>query len=261
MAPVLRAARRAKYFFENETFRAYVQNIEVEGERFQFRIADPVGRRWYGEADWSHFKQIELLKEMTAPDDVVFYCGAHHGMMCLPVARRLRDAHNMICVEAHPRNAKILRENLRLNGLGAAQVIERAVGGSTGEVEFVDNGNAAVAAHDRALPHFRVRMDTLDNFCAELGVWPTLVVLDIEGAEVGALEGAAKLLARRPKWQIEVHSPDIRQRFGEDPNRIWELLGPGDYAFRVQEEDRSGEAREVDRCEFVERVQLYAVPR
>lgn len=71
---------------------------------------------------------------------------------------------------------------------------------------------------------------TLDGFCAEHGIDRVdFIRMDIEGAELRALQGALKILDRdRPHVLLEIHPVMLQARFGasgEDVLQIFEKLG------------------------------------
>jgi FkbM family methyltransferase len=98
-----------------------------------------------------------------------------------------------------------------------AEVRMVAVSDRDGEVTLVDvEDQLRTRAHEAAK---RLNFDdygqivvpcvTLDSVMAEVGC-PDFVNMDIEGSELDALHGAAKLLTeRRTSWLIEFHSQDL----------------------------------------------------
>lgn len=72
-----------------------------------------------------------------------------------------------------------------------------------------------------------VHVSTLD---AELGdSRPRVVKIDVEGAEVEVLRGAAELLARARPLIIFEHVPATAALYGASPGEPWELLSELDY--------------------------------
>jgi hypothetical protein len=56
-----------------------------------------------------------------------------------------------------------------------------------------------------------VSQTTLDELAEQYGL-PDLIKMDIEGAELDALQGASNVLLHGPSLFIEVHSPDLVDR-------------------------------------------------
>jgi FkbM family methyltransferase len=51
---------------------------------------------------------------------------------------------------------------------------------------------------------------TLDYYCNANSVWPSIIKMDVEGAEVDVLRGAANLISqKRTKWIISTHSSSL----------------------------------------------------
>ena len=76
---------------------------------------------------------------------------------------------------------------------------------------------------ERGAPEYiDVEVSTLDEELA--GESPALIKIDVEGAELGVLEGSLGLLSRaRPKIVFE-HVPDTSALYGHAPGEIWDLL-------------------------------------
>jgi FkbM family methyltransferase len=72
-----------------------------------------------------------------------------------------------------------------------------------------------------------VELSTLD---AELaGVTPSVIKIDVEGAELGVLEGACQTLAHARPVLIFEHVPATAGLYGEAPDAVWKLLAELGY--------------------------------
>lgn len=161
----------------------------------------------------------QLIFESLQPGDVFYDVGANAGYFSLVGAKAVGKDGNVVAFDPHPHNAHTIGEQIRLNDLGANCVVEPfAIADRSGQCQFVlafPNANAHI--HDINAPHVTdngntidVPMETLDNYVAT-HPWPTLIKMDIEGAEVAALAGATQLLHsdRRPAWLISTHSAEL----------------------------------------------------
>ena len=65
----------------------------------------------------------------------------------------------------------------------------------------------------------------LDEFISKNNFSPNLIKIDIEGAEVGVLEGASNILnEKKSVFIVEIHPEYITENFGEDLNMIPKLF-------------------------------------
>ncbi|WP_331587428.1 FkbM family methyltransferase [Phenylobacterium sp.] len=90
---------------------------------------------------------------------------------------------------------------------------------------------------------------TLDDFCAEHGVAKVdFIRMDIEGAELMALRGAARILDRdRPHVLIEIHPQMLEARFGGTAEQVIDLFRGRGYRMFALNGDRLEECFEVAR--------------
>lgn len=213
-APVLAVLRGARGFAERIRFRPYVTDIRLLDHPFRFLIADPWARAWYTPRAQNANPHLRwLVEQMLAPGDVVLQCGAHHGLATLAMARRVGPEGAVYCVEPHARNAAVIARNAALNGLTNVHTVVRAIGGHTGAIGLTHGSHtSAPVPGARGVPTFAARASTLDDLVDELGIRPDLVVLDIGGLEVTAIGASPRLVARGPRWAIEVHPEDLRLR-------------------------------------------------
>jgi FkbM family methyltransferase len=109
-------------------------------------------------------------------------------------------------VEAAPSTAAVLRRNLGANDLGRVRVVEAAVGppGVDRVTLRFDPRHMGRAALDGGTGSGsqEVPATTLDDVCRELD-HIRLIKIDVEGAELAALEGGARTLARTEAVVLE----------------------------------------------------------
>jgi FkbM family methyltransferase len=151
----------------------------------------------------------------------VFYdVGASLGFFSLVAARAVGSTGQVNSFEPFPRTSARLRALMTANNIGHCTVIERAVSSSEGTADFfvADGDNAATPSlfQGKNTRKLTVETVTLDGFAASHRP-PDLIKLDVEGAEVVALQGATRLLAseRPPRWIIEVHSEECDRGVNE----------------------------------------------
>lgn len=154
----------------------------------------------------------ELLVSLVRPGSVVYDLGANAGFFTLLASRLVGPAGKVYAFEPLPANLDVLRRHLALNRAANVTVVAAAVGDRDGSARFEGSGSKARlgdgGAHGTAIEVTAVRIDTLIAH-GELAP-ATLVKLDVEGAELAALQGMDRLLRDvRPRLLIEFHGRHI----------------------------------------------------
>lgn len=78
-------------------------------------------------------------------------------------------------------------------------------------------------AHAEEVEQITVRLDKLDDALPE-GYVPSLIKIDVEGAELLVLRGAVETLARHRPFVIFEHGIGGADLYGSQPGELWELL-------------------------------------
>jgi FkbM family methyltransferase len=155
--------------------------------------------------------EIATIAGLATPGSTTIDVGANIGMYAVTLAMAIGGEGRVLAFEPVPRTAEKLRSNLALNGLTNVEVVEEAVGESTGFAELQLANDSAYASlvnvkQRRATGDtLRVPIVTLDE------IWkkrhrPRVSVckIDVEGAELLVLEGAKTMLAAcRPALLLE----------------------------------------------------------
>ena len=163
-----------------------------------------------GEYDW---KEVQLLSRLLNRTSRVAVVGAHIGAVLIPLVR-MAALRSAIAYEPSPRNFKLLQINLVQSGLN--QVVEAknvAVGEQSGRARFTENrintGNSRLSAHSG---NVEVALETLDATIPDEWDAIDLMVMDIEGAEVRAMRGAARTLAQTKFFYVEFAPEQLHEQ-------------------------------------------------
>jgi FkbM family methyltransferase len=142
----------------------------------------------------------ELLRSLVKPGMVVLDLGANLGYYTLVAARQVGTNGKVYAFEPDPRNYAHLVRNIKRNGFDDRIIAaSKAVSDTTGMAIFLLNAtkltNSSMFLSPGRVKRVSVECIAIDNFLEE-GVVVDVIKMHIEGAELHALRGMERTLAR-----------------------------------------------------------------
>lgn len=163
---------------------------------------------WLGSYEYT---QRRLFEQSVRPGDTVYDVGAHVGFYTLLASVLVGPTGRVVALEPLRSNLFYLRRHLDLNGVRNALVVEGAAIDRAGEVRMLESSDRSQSRVD-AKGTVAVRAFTLDQLVFQDGLpAPTVMKVDVEGAEYVVLRGSIKILTeKRPLLFLSTHSPQIQ---------------------------------------------------
>jgi FkbM family methyltransferase len=203
-------------------------------------------------SDWPEFRELQFIRGVLKPDDIVIDVGANVGHISLLLSD-IVGANNIFAFEPTPVSFRRLSENWKLNGWSATNLFQHAVGRGAGSIQISDSvspetkNRVSSAAKGKSI---EVSLIALDDWRARWhGRRVGLLKIDVEGYEPEVFDGAQKfLLNDRPRLVM------FESLGGGVDREIAKILRHSRY--EVFQLDENGEP-DFSRCEAQN---LFAVP-
>lgn len=179
---------------------------------------------------------LRFVAEHVRPGSTFLDVGAWIGPVTLLAAQRTGPTGRVVAFEPTPATWRALRANIDGAGLAHVEALNLALGDRVGKAAFHAPGPMSSTSSMTPLQGpgghtgpagvaFEAPCTTLDAICAERGIEPDGIKVDVEGAEEALLRGGAQTLARHRPWLLlELHA---RRLPGDTLDRIWaDVAGP-----------------------------------
>jgi FkbM family methyltransferase len=173
----------------------------------------------YGDGYWSKLlnrsfsyeNEIELLFQGAADVDYTLLdCGANYGYWSVLVSSAPYGSHKAIAIEPSSQNFAKLANNAKING-NRFEAMKCAIGASRGTARLSGTKHEAFSIAGDTAGGEEVPVITLDNLLDDGKVasgGKFLIKLDVEGVEIEAMKGGARLLREDSVLLCEEHGND-----------------------------------------------------
>lgn len=144
--------------------------------------------------------------------------GGHIGLVTMPVASVISTVGVVHTFEPAEANLRHLKSHIRRNNLENVIITESLVGDvDMDAVEFYEQPNAtgqnalAVKKDHHKYKQTVRKQITLDSYCADNGLSPDVIKIDVEGAEWFVLNGARRILNQsKPVIFLSLHPAELK---------------------------------------------------
>lgn len=195
-------------------------------------------------------REQRFFRREVSPGMVVFDVGANIGFYTTLLADLVGPTGRVHSFEPDPLSCGILKHRTARRSNVTAN--PTAVGDRSGRITLFHSrsnraDNRIHASHGETAETVEVPLTTLDAYCEAAGIdHIDAVKMDIQGAEVAALRGFRRTLARTsPRWLLIEFSPEHLRAAGSGPEDFWAILDElgyepwgldeGGEAFRIRD--------------------------
>lgn len=185
--------------------------VRRQGARWSLDPADYVCRDlyWAGAKDVA---QLRALRQHVPSGGVMFDVGASFGYYAISMARHLRQACVVHAFEPDDKSAARLAANLALNSIHCVHLHRVGVWDRTGSAAMRSvPGNSGASS---LRPGGGIPLLSIDGFCRDHAITRLdAMKIDVEGAELHVLRGAADALDRyRPTLLVELNAAALQRQ-------------------------------------------------
>jgi FkbM family methyltransferase len=194
---------------------------------------------------WGSYDEnlLVLINRIAKPDWSMWDCGTYIGMYTVFFAKITNNQGKVFSFEPDKVNLARTQQNVALNNFNHVTFVNIAVADTDGDLQFFVGGNTNshlpigwIGSTKEDYQKIEVKKETIQvkantlNTMAELYGVPNFIKIDIEGAEITALNHAQKLVdSRKTIFLIESHNP-------ETDARIFNFAKEANYLLRQAEQ-------------------------
>jgi len=183
--------------------------------------------------------ETRFVLDNVKKGDIVLDVGANIGYYTLILAKLVDEQGKVFAFEPEPNNFHVLKKNVRANGYNNVKLERVVVSNKKSKTKlYVSKENvgehriykSSTVSND----YINVEMIRLDDYFVNHNLMDKIsfVKMDVEGSELGVLEGMKEILARNKKIKILIEF-DPRQiiDYGGKPKDIFDILEKENFDF------------------------------
>lgn len=158
---------------------------------------------WLGDYE---FEEQKFFEKIIKKNDIIFDIGAQAGFYTLLASELVGEKGKVFSFEPFPRNISYLKKNIAINNYRNIEVIEAVVTENTGILKFKKGENNFTGQIDEN-GELEVKAVSIDDLVNKgiLSI-PNIIKIDVEGAELLVLKGAAYILKKyKPAIFLSIH--------------------------------------------------------
>ncbi len=211
----------------------------LDGLRLRLPAGSETGRAIFVTGRYEP-NEFSVLQKILRPGMTFVDVGANIGLYTLFAANKVGATGKVVAFEPSSREYEMLEQNIAVNALYNVRAIKRAVSNRDGEVELLvaslkNSGHNTVGKFGYATALERtesVAAERLDEIIAREGYERVDVIkMDVEGAELAALQGAMNTLRRlHPALLVEISDRTLEHQ-GASSREVLDLLASEGYRF------------------------------
>ncbi|KKR76503.1 MAG: Methyltransferase FkbM [Candidatus Levybacteria bacterium GW2011_GWA2_40_8] len=167
-----------------------------------------------------------FLKTLRS-DQVFLDIGANYGYYTILASKLVGKSGRVFAFEPDPENIELLQENIDLNNCTNVAIEQKAVSEKNGKIFFESQKfNKGESAISRGSSGISVESIALDSFGTKRDIRRVDVLkIDVEGAEIGVLKGAKKLISESRELTLFIeYNPSRIEYYGGKPQELMTLL-------------------------------------
>ena len=211
--------------------------VQYLDKMVEFDVTNPYTKKWFlPRYDFGKIHEplmVRFISRILKRNDVFIDLGAHIGYFSIIAAKLCKKVY---AFEIDDNCLPIIKENITLNKLKNISVINKAVsdkGGKELKISVFEQPNTTLSIRYNPKAkggHKIIKTVSLSDFADEEKIQPSLIKIDIEGAEYSALLGMEKLLQNSQKMKVllEVHPRQLKST-GVDSKMIVEFVNDLGY--------------------------------
>lgn len=188
--------RKNKFYFNHTLSSCYLRMLSGD----------------YNEPETHFF--VNFLLGQAKENVVVLDVGANIGEMVIDFSGH-DNVSRVIAFEPNPECAATIEKSIALNGRKNVTLVRKAASNEIGTATFHLNPDAAVTSslmNRHSGDSLTVATTTIDHECSDLNS-PSIMIIDVEGAELLVMKGARRFIQRNQPVIIFEHHDESKKHY------------------------------------------------